>query len=448
MTKSKSFKLGGIVLLAYSCLSNAAANSFNGHIGARSNQVNQNVGNDPGNRFNADLYLDYYNSNSTHHSTGLDSIDGRFTFAGAINDQSLTMYSLREAYISFRPFRNFEMNAGRQVLNWSEIDATWGFGKLNNRKNFDYFEPGQEGLIGLNSTLRGTNGFRVMLFASALYVPELNPALDINKSKKTITSRHAWADAPATRAEISTGNWKKIEYDVDYPKTKDVIFRSTAGFNIGVENKHWVFDNFFIRKPENQMSQKVSVSLDPINDVIIARVKPQFYYHDVYGSTLKYRNADVEVYASGIAISPNTLPDGDRTATQQTEIKTAKMKEDYMGGGISKMNDVYGAGFNYVARLSPYNRQKENLTLDPRWNQAVNVSLYRNFGEKLKFSTDFKYDMLTTDRLVMFKASYLATRVLLLSLGVNMIGTPSDGKSYWSPYTNNDSMYGGLRYIF
>lgn len=425
----------------------AAVNSFTGSVGTKSNQVNQNVGNVPGNRFSADLNFDYINADSGL-STGLGSVDGRFTFAGLINDQSLTMYSLKEAYIGLRPTRKIEIKAGRQVLNWSELDSAWGFGKLNNRRNFDYFEPGQEGLIGLNTIVKISRDVRLMVFASYLYVPEMNPALDINKSKKTITSRHPWADAPATSAEISPGLSKKIMYEVDYPQIQDVIYRTSLGFNFGMENKHWVFDNFFIRKPENQMSQKVNVAYSNADDAIKAYIKPQFYFHDVYGSTLKYRNADLEMYASAIASQPNTLPDGNREATRQTEIKTEKMREDYMGGGIAKTNDVYGVGFNYVARLSPYDRKKENLTLDPRWNQAINFNVYRFIGRKLKLSSDFKYDMLTTDRLFMVNASYFATKFLLVYVGVNMIGTPSDGKSYWSPYTNNDSMYGGLRYIF
>lgn len=56
--------------------------------------------------------------------------------------------------------------------------------------------------------------------------------------------------------------------------------------------------------------------------------------------------------------------------------------------------------------------------------------------------------MLTTDRLVMLRAGYNVSKQMLLSFGVNMIGTPDSGKSYWSTFTNNDAVYAGLRYIF
>lgn len=419
--------------------------NIQGYLGGLSNQVNQDVGNVPGNRFAGDLYFDYHKDNSTSYTRDLDR---RFTFATRVNDQSLTMFSLQEAYVAGQLTGKDHLKFGRQILDWSTVDEVWGFGKLNNRRNFDYFEPGQEGLIGLQYERRSANNMRYRAFVSGLFVPELNPALDIDKKDKTVTSRHPWGEAPATTVEVEPGNWKRIAYNVDYPEPQEVIYRYSVGASLGHESKHWVWNNFVMRKPENQMSTKVTVSLDPTADVVEANVTPQFFYHDVYGSTLKYRNRDIEMYVSGIAVRPNTFPDGDRDATRATDIKTEKIREDYVGGGISRVNDLYGVGVNYVARMSPYDRSKESLSLDPRWNQAVNVFLSRNFGRKFILTGDLKYDMLTTDRLTMMRAIYNVSKEIQMSLGVNMIGTPSDGKSYWSPYTNNDSVFGSLRYVF
>jgi hypothetical protein len=72
----------------------------------------------------------------------------------------------------------------------------------------------------------------------------------------------------------------------------------------------------------------------------------------------------------------------------------------------------------------------------------------RNFNEYFRLSADIKYDMLTTDRLVMLRAGYKVSKELLTTIGVNMIGTPNSGKSYWSPFTNNDALFAGLRYLF
>jgi hypothetical protein len=424
--------------------------TLKGHIGGMSNQINRDVGDVPGNRYNGDLRFSY-------SENAPDELERKFDLSAMVNDQSLTMYSLQEAYVGIKGVLSDPLNEnstfgdklkiGRHILPWSTVDAHWGLGKLNNRRNFDFFDPGQEGLMGIGHEIRMHKGFFVRSFLSGVYVPEMNPGLDINKKDKTITSRNAWADAPASTTNVE-GNDTPIEYNVDYPEISDVIYRYSAGVNLGWENKNWVVDGYFIRKPENQITTNVEVALAESSETVKAFITPEFYYHDLYGGNLKYRNADMEIYISGIAVRPNTFPDGNREATLYTEIKTEKRREDYVGGGISRSNDKFAMGANYVARLSPFDRVRDSLAQDPRWNQALNGFVMRNFGSSLRLSADVKYDMLTTDRLVMLRAGYKVSKQLLMTFGVNMIGTPESGKSYWSPYTNNDAVFGGMRYVF
>jgi len=423
--------------------------TIQGHFGALSNQLNRDVGDVPGNRYNGDLSF-------TYNKNGSEELERKFDFAALVNDESLTMWSLQEAYVVKRgAFRGYDyiektgdqFKIGRQNLAWSPVDQTWGLGKINNRKNFDFFDPGQEGLVGVGYENKSSSGFFWKVFGSGLYIPETNPSLDIDKSENTITSRNPWADAPAATTDID-GTETPIQYIVDYPKISDVIYRYTIGANVGWENKHWGVDGYFIRKPENQLSTNVEVALADNAASVKAFIKPEFYYHDVFGGNLKYRNSDVEMYVSGLGIFPNTFPDGSQTATTYTEIKTEKRREAYLGGGISRTNDIYSLGFNYIARVSSFDRDRDSLAQDPRWNQAVNVFVSRTIKTKFRLSGDFKYDMLTTDRLVMLRAGYKVSKELLMTLGVNMIGTPNSGKSYWSPYTNNDALFAGLRYIY
>jgi len=423
--------------------------TINGHVGALSNQLNKEIGDVPGNKYNADIEFRY-------HANEQDKLERKFDFAALVNDESLTMFSVQEAYVAKKGiFRSYnytlktgdEFKIGRQILPWSSIDHTWGFGKLNNRKYFNGFDPGHEGLVGAYYKNKSSSGFFWGVFASALYVPELNPGMDINKGDQTITSRNPWANAPAPTTEID-GNETPIKYIVDYPEISDVVNRYTIGFNAGWESKHWVMDAFIIRKPENKFSTQVEIALPEDSNSVKAFITPEFYYHDVFGANLKYRNHDVEMYLSGIAAFPESYPDGDQQATRFTEIKTAKKREAYGGGGIAKSNDKYGFGLNYVARLSAYDRELDSLAEDPRWNQAVNVFGVLNLFKKYSILADVKYDMLTTDRLVMLKGSYSLSKEFLMSLGVNMIGTPGDGKSYWSPFTNNDAVYAALRYVY
>jgi len=440
-----SFCLVGAVASAYG----ADSDTIHGHIGGLSNQINRDVGDVPGNRYNGDF-------NFTYFSESPDALEQKFNFSALVNDQSLTMYSVQEAYVAkngiLRPWSSSEkigdrLTFGRQILDWATVDNYWGLGKLNNRKNFDFFAPGQEGLIGVQYENRSSNGFVWKVFGSPLYVPEMNPGLDINKSKRTITSRNPWANAPASTADAGSGP-VPIYYYVNYPQISELVMRYSVGASAGWENKNWKVDGYVVRKPENQLSTLVDAALSTSGNSIKAFVTPEIYYHDLYGGNLIYRNADLEMYISGIAVRPNTYPDGSTTTTQWTEIKTEKRREDYVGGGISRVNDVYGMGFNYVARLSPFDRTRDSLAQDPRWNQAVNAFIMRNFTSQFKLSADVKYDMLTTDRLLMFRAGYKFSSEWLTTFGVNLIGTPANGKSYWSPYTNNDALFASLRYTY
>lgn len=423
----------------------AAGEVISGYVGGISNQIDERVGDVAGNKFIGELRFNY-KKDFTRTGTELERA---FSLAVNVNDQSLTQYSVPQAYVGGKLSNKDYVRFGRQILNWAEVDRVWGFGKLNNRIGFDGFEPGQEGLVGLLYERKSSNGMRYRAFLSGMYIPELNPGLDIDKGDRTITSRHPWADPPAATAEIDPGNVKRIAYDVDYPEYSDVVFKYSVGANLGYESKHWVWDGFIIRKPENEFTASAEVKLDATANIIEAHVKPHFYHHDVFGSSLKYRNLDLEMYVSGISTRPLLYPTGDVEAFRTTRIKTEKMREDYLGGGISRINDRYSIGLNYVARLSKYDRNAETLTEDPRWNQAINLFASRNFmGQKLSIKADLKFDMMTTDRLFMLLAHYKATKHLHLTAGIKLIGTPGKGDSYWSPYTNNDSVYGGLRYAF
>jgi hypothetical protein len=444
VAKIANLKFWTVFMLASSALAHASLekDSLSGHLGVMSNHFNSDIGDVPGNRFNVNGSLDYY---KPINDDSENELERRFTGAALQNDVGLLMYSVQEAYIAVG--RKHQFKIGRQILDWSAIDPIWGFGKLNNRRNFDFFEPGQEGLTGVSYKAKFDNGLRVSVFASPIYIPEMNPSLEIDDKRKTVRSRNPWADVPS-RSTVYNTRAIPVEYDVDYPSISEAIYRASGGINVGYESKHWVFDNFFIRKPENNVSTLVDFEYNTIRDVLEVDVTPKFYYHDVYGSTLKYRNDDLQMYVSGIAIRPNEFPDGNVEATRYTNIKTGKKREDYVGGGISKTNDVYSIGINYVARLSPFNRLKEELPQDPRWNQAVNVFGSRNLTSKLSVFGDVKYDMLTADRLVMARIFYNVTRSFMVTGGMNLIGTPEDGKSYWSPWTNNDQLYVGARYIF
>jgi hypothetical protein len=430
-------------ILTYTPTQNKKSN-FTGYMGFQHNQIVENVGEVTGNEYISELEMTYENKKDS-------SLERKFQFASQLNSESQMMFSVPEAKLKHN-FTNADLTYGRQILDWSDVDAMWGFGKLNNRKNFNFFEPAQEGLTGISFGYKFGGGFKVTGFGSFLYVPEMNPSTTINKEEGTITCENPWCTAPSATTTYA-GKEVPIRYNVEYPEISDVVLRYSTGLNLGFENKYFETNAFYMRKPENSPSvtAELSFGLEDVDsgkeDEIIVDITPQFYYHDVVGTNLKLKAGDFEVYGSAISIVPNEYPDGDRVVYQYTGIEPEKFREDYAGGGVAYKTEKQGIGLNYVARVSEFNRTNDILAVEPRWNQAWNVNLYRNWTRRFSTAFDIKQDMITEDRLVMFRANYSVSSDMMVAIGVNSIGAPSD-TSFWSDYDNNDAVYGSLRYVF
>jgi len=414
--------------------------NLKGSISFQSNEWVQDVGEVVGNKYFGEVNIDY-------HSNKDGDFEKKFNLASRVNDKENLMFSVPEAYLRIR-FGSNDMTFGRAVLPWSELDKEWGFGKLNNRINFDGFNPGQEGLTGVSFNHRNANGFNVSLFGSVLYVPEMNPGTKIDPDKGTVTCDNPWCKAPSPTADVEGKNIP-IYYNVNYPEISDVVFRYSLGGRIGYEDKQKSFHGFLMRKPENQMSTTAEVAYENANQRIYADVTPQFYYHDVAGAETKLKLSDRRVaYGSFFRISPNSNPDGNQPYIEYTGIKPNKKLEEYLGTGIGYETEKFKAKLNYIARTSEFDISNDTLVEYPRWNQAYNISLLAHVTRKLSMGFDYKYDMLTEDRLTMFNADYAVKQNMMISVGANMIGSSGNGESYWSDFVNNDTVYSSFKYTF
>ena len=413
---------------------------FSGEASFRSNELVENVGEVVGNKYYSNLDMKYDTAESS-------SIQKVFDLSARYNDQADLMYSIKEAKVVFNTTHG-AFTVGRTILDWSTVDQEWGLGKLNNRKNFDYFEPGQEGLIGFLYEKKFQNNISVGAFGSILYVPESNPGMEIDEDNKTVTCKNPWCDAPSDSAEIE-GKEIPIYYEVNYPEIADVVFRYSAGLSLGYEYKRLKLQGYMFRKPENSISVTAEIVYDTSNEEIIVEATPQFYYHDVKGTELTYSFSDTfKGYSSFISIDPNTFPDGNEPYLEYTGIKPKKLNEDYLGLGLKYTKNQFYGHLGYIARLSDFDRENELLVQYPRWNQAVQLQLKSRITRKLMAELDIKYDTITEDRLAIVKTNYNFTSNLSMALGVNIIGTSKDQESYWSTYENNDSVYSSLKLRF
>lgn len=414
--------------------------SLSGSLEYQSNTLVDNVGEVTGNKYFTDFNLNYTNK-------GSNGVEKVFDARGRLNNEEQLMFSIPEAKIGYT-FGQNEIVVGRHILDWSLADQTWGLGKLNNRINFDGFNPGQEGLVGFTYSRRNRTGFKASIFASVLYVPETNPGTKINKEDGTIECQNPWCKAPAPTAPISEDTEVPIYYNVNYPELTEIVFRMSGGLELGYEGQFWGVDVFGIRKPENQISTSAEIKYETKKNRVFADITPQVYYHDVVGGNLRLKPyKGLTFYGTAIGIYPSKYPDGDQPYIEYTGIKPEKRKEEYAGAGVAFESSIINTGVNYIARVSKYDKENDLLAEYPRWSQAYNAYVSTRILRKLSLGIDYKYDMLTEDRLAMYKAEFQATKSLNLAVGVNMIGSGSD-QSYWSDFANNDSVYGSLKYTY
>ena len=415
--------------------------SLEGDFAFQSNSLVDNVGEVVGNKHFGSFNLKYQSYSDTDVYKGLE-------FATRVNDEEVLQYSIKEAFIDLR-YSNSRLGFGRSNLEWSQVDKIWGLGKVNNRVNFDYFEPDQEGLIGVFYDKQYSNGFNLGLFGSLVYVPEMSQGLVVDKESGAIECKTPWCDAPASSAEIE-GKQVPIVYNVNYPDVSDVINKYSVGLKLGYKfTENIGADLFYLRKPENELSVTAEVSVPPEVSVINVDVTPQFFYHDVRGGNFEFKLTDeFAIYASAIGITPNKYPDGDEPFIEYTGIKPKKKFEEYGSGGFKYNDGDLKGHLGYIARLSEFDTENDILVNYPRWNQAVHLAISKNLTRKLFVALDLKYDMLTEDRLAMFNTSYSFGPNVVASLGVNTIGTSDSKESFWAKYENNDAAYTSLKYKF
>ncbi|MCT4643130.1 MAG: hypothetical protein N4A33_12640 [Bacteriovoracaceae bacterium] len=414
---------------------------FSGNIELSSNQLVEDVGEVEGNQFRADLNLKYEKSESA------SVIGKKFELKTRYNNKENFMFSIPEAYISTHLSKyNIESSFGRFVLPWSHADKNWSFGKLNNRVNFDGFDPGQEGLTGLRAFKQFSNGIKIDMFASFIYVPEMNPNTVIDEDKGTITCKNAWCDAPPAQANVS-GTYLPVFYNVEMPNISTIVFNPSYGTRLGFSHEEISIDAFYMKKPENTVSTPLEVGLN--GSIVEVDVTPEVYYHEVYGGDIKYDfTKNFALNLTSLFVRPSKTPEVASEVKTWLEMNPKKIQEDYVGGGFEyKDNNMTGA-INYIARISEFDKESDPLLQYPRWNQAIHFNIGSHITRKVSVGLDYKFDMLTEDRLTMIRANYQVSPSLMTSLGVNMIGTNEKEESYWDKFVNNDAFYGSLKYLF
>ncbi len=408
--------------------------------GFSSNQFAKDVGDVEGNLYEGTIDYTYFDKRPGY-------LEKKFDFSASLNDLGGKLFSLNEAYIQHK-YSNFRLTLGRKIIDWSKIDSIWSLGHLNNRENFNFFTPKEEGLTGLGFGIDLSHGFSVNLFTSIIYQPELNPGNKIDKDAGTVECRSVWCKAPDSSTDVS-GSETPIFYDIKYPDISDIVFRYSAGLNLAFENNGYKANAFWMRKPENNISISAEISIDVTDvgftDTVFISVYPEVYYHDVMGINFSKQYKKLNGYVSAFSVTPNGSPDGNRKVYDYTGLQPEKRDEQYLGGGLQYTTNRFQVSADYLGRVSSFNQDEGDLLAEePRWSQVMRLALKAHY-KKFSFNADIKYDTISEDRLYYTTATYHHNKMWAGYLGAQIIGTSVDTASYWDEFVNNDAFFAGVK---
>jgi hypothetical protein len=374
--------------------------------------------------------------------------EAKVDFTFRYNDADGFFYSVREAQYTL--LGNFsEISMGFIIIDWSEVDKIWGLGKINNRVNIDFFDPGLSGLPGILYNQRLSKNFAVSIFGTYLYVPEYNPALKINKAQRSITTRSPWVIPPATTTTVD-GDPVSIRYDVVTPDVAEIVFNYSYGLNLKYSFTEYLhLTTYYVRKPENSLSNTATVLLSNNDFNADVKVTPNLYYHDLWGGQLTWETPSKswQFYTSYLMSQPGSKPQNtDSVIYGGYAFRLEKQDEEYWGTGIKYT--FYGgyAHLGHIARVSGF--EETPILKRPRWGEAVNFSIYYELFTSLAIKTELFYDYSSYDRMLEAELKYTYNQVLALAIGANILTSPDGGVGFWAPFRQNDGVYTELSILF
>ena len=426
------------LVLGFSYETQSATRQTKAKVQAQSNQIAPDIGNQKGNRYWGQFDGEYHSSVNNYKTASVIS--------ARITDAQEFLISVPEVNINYNGSL-VELHAGRFIVPWSPIDRNWNLGYINNRKNFTFYNPGEEGLVGVMAGLNFDFGLYSHSFASFVYIPELNPSQTVENGQ--VTSKSIWNSPVPKYAEIN-GVLTPIRYYLNKPDILDLILRPSLGQKVGYGHQAGDFrfdlDGFYMWKPENTIRAGGDARLTTGGE-IIANINAKLYYEEVYGTNFTTKYDDYSAYVSWIRIDPKNAPANDPLFVQYIKIETQLEARNYGGLGIAKHGERFTAGVNWIALLTAPKTGNDLLGNKSRFREALDVFLTWKITEKLTNTFDIKFDVMKRDKIIMEEIGYEFGRGFVGSLGANLIDAPKDS-SYWAKFRANDAVYANMAYNF
>ncbi len=375
-----------------------------------------------------------------------------------INDDYDRNYSLAEAWM-IKKYENAKLTFGRQKLDWHANEEFWQLGNLNGVQGFGLLDTKQEGLLGVQLETKLTKNWNVNLFISYLYVPSLNPVLDVEDGK--IISTSEWVRLPPTETRIS-GRTVPIHYELNFPKISDVVFKKSLGIQSGYNWGSGSISGFAIYKPENKLRINAEASYVPAIDKVSVVADPVVNHHLMLGTQIEQNISDIKFIVGMDVTDPNAklgkdfdilepikLEENNRTfSSEYFSVQPNYDRESYFHSSANWTGEAIGLSLNYIKLLSSNVRGSDDFFSDTvKWKSAVGLGYSYIINDFFNISGVFRYDLRRKDNILKNEVAVNLDSSIHVIVGLEFLKAPQM-ESYWSAYRANDTVYSSLNYTF
>jgi hypothetical protein len=376
--------------------------------------------------------------------------DLRFYFQ---DDNSLN-YSIQEAYAVYKN-DDFSLTVGRKILDWNTNEKYWSLGYLNANQAFTLLSTEEEGVTGAIFSKK-IGPFEFDVLASYLFIPQINPAIDIKNGE--VESRSEWVRLPPKKTVVS-GLEVPIYYKIsDYDISK-IVFNKSLGGNVRYVWDEGGVSAFAIYKPENRLRINASAFYDNVTlNKVVVEADPTINHHAYYGIQAFHAFGDVKARGGLSYVDPNARLGKDFPLDISNSRKTFKSeyfninprydKEAYAHGSLNLDRKKYQLTLNYIHLLSKNIRGSDDFFSDTvKWKSTFGGGIRYFFNDYFDILFDLKYDVSRKDNIVKSEIKYNYQNKVNIALGLEVLKAPA-ATSYWSYYRTNDTLYSTIGFIF
>ncbi len=374
----------------------------------------------------------------------------------AVGSTQMSTLGLHELYLQSENFK-----VGRAREDWSLADREWKLGVIEPVMRSRPLDPQTQGLTGLFLEDQ-LAGFRFVLFASPIFLPEQGPSYEITNGQ--IVSQDPWFQRPPSYVKIFENRpEEQINYNIKKPSETQVVLQKEFGALIQSPKDHpWFIQSSYLYKPNNQIAltyrgykDLAAAQIDRVNVDIV----PKVFYHHVASADFGWRKKAHLAALSVVYDSPEQVKDTEKELYTTPNFKPAvivsprvRIDAKYFFVNLSRMQI---SGGEITEEGNDANSNRIPLTQKYFYRQANSIGFasYTFFGksQSIEQKLNYIFDDQTTFEIIKYSPVWSLSDLWKIHGEVELINakqpTVANPQQVYN-YVDHDRAYLGVGYVF